>query len=66
MATENLLKIMENAFHFSLTALFILKIFFGHAEKWFDWKGKVNFKIYDVTNWETNNRNTHIAQYLKK
>ena len=26
----------------------------------------VNFKIYDVTYWETNNYNTHIAQYLKK
>ena len=27
---------------------------------------KVNLKIYDVINWETNNYNTHIAQYLKK
>ena len=24
-----------------------------------------NFKIYDVINWETNNSNTHFAQYLK-
>ena len=29
--------------------------FFGHREKWLDRKAKVNFKIYDVTNWETNN-----------
>ena len=27
---------------------------------------KVNFKIYDVTNWTTNNYNTNIAQHLKK
>ena len=26
----------------------------------------VSFKIYDVTDWTTNNYNTHIAQYLKK
>ena len=26
----------------------------------------VNFKIYDVTDWTTNNCNTHIAQYLQK
>ena len=24
------------------------------------------FKIYDIINWETNNYNTHITQYLKK
>ena len=27
---------------------------------------KINFKIYDVTTWETNNCNTHIAQYLNE
>ena len=27
---------------------------------------KVNFKFYDVENWEINNYNKHIAQYLKK
>ena len=26
----------------------------------------VNFKIYDVTNWTTNNYNAHITQYLNK
>ena len=29
-------------------------------------EGKADFKIYDVTIWETNNCSTHIAQYLKK
>ena len=28
--------------------------------------GKVNFKIYAVTTWSTNNYNTYIAQYLTK
>ena len=31
-----------------------------------DKKAKVNSQIYDVTNWETNNQNVHIAQYLKR
>ena len=26
----------------------------------------VIFKIYDITEWTTNNYNTHIVQYLKK
>ena len=37
--------------------------FFGRVAKWFDQKNKVNFKIYDVTAWLTNNCNTHIAQH---
>ena len=32
--------------------------------KMLDKKDKVNFKIYDVTAWLTNNCNTNIAQYL--
>ena len=35
----------------------------GHVVKWLD---KVNFKIYDLINWETINYNVCIAQYLKK
>ena len=31
-----------------------------------DKKTKINFKIYDITDWMTNNYNTYIAQYLKK
>ena len=58
---------IKNTFYFNLKALFILKIFkflpcfFGHVEKQFDLKDKVNFKFYDVTTWETNNCNAHIA-----
>ena len=26
----------------------------------------VNFKIYDIVDWTTNNYNTNIVQYLKK
>ena len=59
---------LADAFHFIWKALFILKIFkvlpwlFGHAGKQLDKKAKVNFKIYDVTYWETNDYNKHIAQ----
>ena len=55
MATESPLKMMKNAFYFTSTALFVLKIFkfltgyFGHASKRLDEKDKVSFKFYDVT-----------------
>ena len=39
---------------------------FGHAGIRLDKKAKVSFKIYGITNWITNNYNTHIARYLKK
>ena len=39
--------------------------FFFHLGKRLDKKAKVNFKTYDVTSWETNNYNKHIAQHLK-
>ena len=63
---------MRNAFYFLLKALFILEIFtflfclFGYVEKRLDKKTMVDFKIYDVTDWKTNNDNTHITQYLEK
>ena len=72
MAAEIPLKMMKNAFYFALKALFALEMFkylswlFGQVEKRFDYKENVNFKIYDVTTWETNNSNAHVAQYLKK
>ena len=53
------LKVMKNAFHFILRALFVVKIFnfcpdfLGHVGKRLDRKGKVNLKIYDVIDWET-------------
>ena len=40
--------------------------FFDYVKKILDKKAKVDFKIYDITDWETNKSNTHIAQYLKK
>ena len=72
LSTKSPLKMMENAFHFTLTTLFVLKMFkflswlFRHVEKWLDSKDKVNFKIYDITTWLTNNWNTQIDQYFKK
>ena len=55
-----------------LKALFILKTFnfcpdfFGHVGKRRDKKAKINFKIYNVTDWETNNYNTRINKCLKR
>ena len=40
--------------------------FFGHVVKQLDKKTTINFKIYDVTIWKTNNYNTDIPQYHKK
>ena len=63
---------MKNAFYSNSKALFVLKIFkclpwlFGHVGKRLNKKDTVNFKIHDTINWEINNYNTHIAQYLKK
>ena len=63
---------MKNAFYLMSKVLFVLKIFkffsclFGPVGKLVDMKAKVNFKIYDVTDWQANNYNTHITQYLKK
>ena len=43
-----------------LKALLVLEIFtllsepFGYIGKWLDKEARVNFKIYDVTDWTTN------------
>ena len=72
LTTETSLKMMTNALYFMLKALFVFEIFaflswsFGYVEKRLDKEAKVNFKIYDVTAWTTNNCNTLIDQYLKK
>ena len=72
LVTESPLKIMTNAFYFYLKSLFVLKIFkflswfFGQVEKWHDCKDHVNYRIYDVTTWKTNNGNVHIARHLKR
>ena len=55
---------MKNAY-FMLNALFILEIFtfftfFCYVGKQLDKKAENNFKIYDVTDWTTNNYNTHL------
>ena len=63
---------MKTAFCLTLKALFVLEIFifspwiFGYVEKHLDQKAEINFKIYDVVDWTTNNYNTNVAQYLKK
>ena len=63
---------MKTAFYFILKALFALEIIrfllqrFGYLEKWLDKKISVNSKVYDVTDWITDNQNIHIVQYLYK
>ena len=63
---------MKNAFYFMLKALPVVEIFiflsrlFAYVEERLDKRAKVNFEIFDVTTWLTNNCNTHIAKYLKK
>ena len=58
LAAESPLKLMKNVFYITLKALFVLKIFkflswlFGHPAKRFGKKVNVNFKIYDVKDWE--------------
>ena len=61
---------MKNAFYFMIKGLSVLKIlkvfpdFCGHVGKQLDDTAKINFKIYDVTDWEASDLNTHIAQYF--
>ena len=62
---------IENAFYFTVVALFleIFKFLFwplDHVGKWFDKKAKVNLKIYDDTNLKTSHCKAHIARFLKK
>ena len=51
---------MKNVFYFILKSLFVLEIFkflswlFGYVEERLDKKTKVNFKVYDITDWTTN------------
>ena len=63
---------MKSDFYFILKTLFVLVIFtflsylFGYVLKRLDKKAKVNFNIYYVADWTTNNYNPHIVSYLKK
>ena len=64
---------MKSGFYLMFKAFLVLKIFkilsrfFYFTGKRFNKKAKVNFKIYDVTGWITNNYNTHcpICQEVK-
>ena len=60
---ESSLNVMKNVFHFVLK---FYPDFIDHVGKRLDKKAKVDFKIYDVTNWTINNCNTDLARYLKK
>ena len=56
---------------FLLTTVAVLTVsfctdFFGSVGKQLDKKAENIFKIYDVTDYEANNYNTHTAQYLQK
>ena len=72
LTPKNPLRAMRNAFYLTLKPLIVSEIFpfllyvFGHVGKLFDKKAMVNLKVHDVTNWITNNYNTHTARYLKK
>ena len=61
---------MKNVFCFTLNHFLFLSYlnfcpdFFGYVVKRLDKKAKVAFKNYGI-NWQTNNYNTHIAQYLR-
>ena len=57
---------IQNVFYVIKKSLFVVKSFIGLVGKRLDHRAKVNLEIYDVINWETNNYNTNIAQYLKK
>ena len=65
-------KMMKVVFYFNLKSSshsqdidFFLD-FLVMQQKRLDEKDKINFKIYDVPTWLTNNYNTHIAQYFTK
>ena len=49
-----------------LRYLYFWTDFFGNVGKRLEKEAKIDFKIYDVKDWETNNCNTHFAKYLKK
>ena len=71
LAIRSPIKIMKNGFYFTLKTLFVLKIFtclnfLVIYKKRLNQKTKVNFEIYDITTWLTNQCNTRIAQYLIK
>ena len=65
MATESTLKLMKNAFYFTLKALFVLKIFRFFLDFLVMYRNGLIKMIKLISNfftaWLTNYRNTHIA-----
>ena len=65
LTIENPSKMMKNTFCFMLKAIYVLGVFtflswlFSCVEKQLDTKAKGNYKIYDFTDWITNNYKTH-------
>ena len=61
---------MKNAFYVNLKALFVINIFkflstfLNHVDKQLD--QKVNFKIFNVTTWFTNNCNIHVLPNISR
>ena len=51
---------------FSFSRYFTYCLDFLPCSKMAELIDKVNFKIYDVAAWLTNNCNSHIPQYLEK
>ena len=51
---------------FRSSGIYIFILTFKLCRKTADKKVNVNFKIYGLRDWTTNNCNKHIAQYLKK
>ena len=66
LVTERSLKMIKNAFYTFLRYFNFYSECLGHVGKRFDKKSKVTFKMFDATDWITNNCNTHIAIYIKK
>ena len=54
--------LVENEFRY----LHFCPDFFSYAGRRHDMEAKVNFKINDVTNWNTNNYNKYIARYISQ
>ena len=67
LATESSLKMMKNAFYFTLKDLFVLKIFKFLSRRFVQENCSIkNLRICEDATWLTNNADTHIDQYLKK
>ena len=68
LATKSPIKMMKNAFCFTVKIIFDLEIFrlffwiLSHVGKLLQQRAKTNFKLYDVTNWIKSNHNTHIVR----